>query len=141
MQCPLLCVQDQLDCPTSLGPNACANGLNLCSDGSCQHQCTSNQDANNKCSSCPSKPGVYLKSCLTTSSIYVDIPNYKPDNATMQLYETCSSKIMLGNSNTTFLYSTWTDIKENGFKNTLIWNVCDAPKGMTFPIKGIMIFA
>lgn len=59
----------------------------------------------------------------------------------MQLYETCSSKIMLGNSNTTFLYSTWTDVKENDYKNTLIWNVCDAPKGMTFPIKGIMIFA
>jgi hypothetical protein len=135
--CPIVCVQDQLDCPIALGPKACANGLSLCSDGSCQSSCTSNEDSNNKCSSCPSKPGISLKSCLTTSSIYVDIPNYKPDNATMQLYESCTTKMMGNNAN--FMYSTWKDVKENDYKNTLIWNVCGAPSGMTFPIKGIMI--
>lgn len=58
--------------------------------------------------------------------LHVDIPNYQPKNATMQLYEACS------NSMKTSVYSTWTDIQDH----SLIWNVCDAPKGMTFPING-----
>lgn len=98
----------------------------MCSDGSCQITCTIAQDANNKCALCVSNPGISLKSCMSTP-LHVDIPNYKPNNATMQLYETCS------NSMKTSVYSTWADIQEN----SLIWNVCTAPKGMTFPINGM----
>lgn len=98
----------------------------MCSDGSCQSICTKSQDANNKCSSCPSNLGISLKSCMVTP-VYVDIPNYQPKNATMQLYETCSTSMK------TTVYSTWTDIQDN----SLIWNVCNAPKGMTFPINGM----
>lgn len=97
----------------------------MCSDGSCQTTCTLTQDTNNKCASCPSNPGVSLKACRSTP-LYVDIPNYQPKNATMQLYEACSNNMK------TSVYSTWKDVQTN----SLVWNICDAPKGMTFPING-----
>lgn len=124
MSCPTLCVRDQLECPTNYGQSACATGLTLCSDGSCQPLCTSQQDANNKCGSCPGRPNLSLKSCYA-NPLYVDIPNYKPDNATMQLYEACSTAVGFTNP----LYSTWAE------DITPIWNVCGAPKGINFPTQ------
>lgn len=122
----MLCVRDQAkECPAKYGPRACASSnLTLCSDGSCQPTCTSQQDNNNPCGSCPSQPGQALKSCYTSSSVVVDIPNYTPNNATAQLYQVCSNAL-----GTPLITSTWTNTI------TPLWNVCDAPEGMNFPIQ------
>ena len=124
--CPILCVKDQNECPTNYGPSACRTGTTLCIDGSCQSVCTGQQTSNNKCGSCPARPGVSLKSCFTGTPLYVDIPNYKPENATAQLYEVCSNA--MGSS--AVVRSTWND------ETSPFWNVCSAPKGINFPIKG-----
>ncbi|GAA5816760.1 hypothetical protein MFLAVUS_010292 [Mucor flavus] len=117
--CPTLCVKDQQQCPTP-----CPKTQLMCSDGSCQSSCTKMQDDNNKCGYCSSNSNVALKQCRSTP-LYVDIQNYKPDNATLQLYETCSNALE------TSVYQTWDDVQQIN----MIWNVCNAPKGMTFPIN------
>lgn len=121
----MLCVKDQQQCPTP-----CPENQLMCSDGSCQTVCTQTQDSANKCASCSSRPNLNLKQCQP-APLYVDIPNYMPENATMQLYETCSIALK------TSVYLTWDDAQE---ENTMIWNVCNAPKGMTFPINGTYTF-
>lgn len=111
------------ECPVKYGPRACAAfNLTLCSDGSCQTICTSQQEYNNPCRSCPSQPDLSLKSCFT--SPYVDILNYSPSNVTAQLYETCSSAL-----GSPLITSTWTNTI------TPFWNVCEAPEGVIFPIQ------
>lgn len=122
--CPTLCVKDQQLCPTP-----CPETQLMCSDGSCQSSCTKTQDDNNKCGYCSSNSNAALKQCRSTP-LYVDIQNYKPDNATLQLYETCSNALK------TSVYQTWDDIQQTN----MIWNVCNAPKGMTFPINGTFIY-
>jgi hypothetical protein len=48
---------------------------------------------------------------------------------TVQQYHACSTA-MMGTNNT---MNTWASLKEG---DAMIWNVCDAPEGMIFPIQG-----
>lgn len=128
--CPVLCVTDQKLCPTQFGPDSCPNGLSLCSDGSCRDNCS---NAASSICSCPSQPGVVLKACKS-NAFYVDIPNYDPKNLTIQQYEACSAGMEIS----TIVENTWASLSSNQVDSmALIWNVCDAPQGMNFPIRGI----
>lgn len=122
MLCPVLCVTDHQLCPPEFGPNACSLGTTLCPDGSCSITCSSFSPC-----SCPSRLGKNLKACKSTS-FYVDIPNYDPQQVSVQQYHACSSA-MVG---THIVMDTWASLKDG---DAMIWNVCDAPKGVIFPIQ------
>jgi hypothetical protein len=59
----------------------------------------------------------------------VDIPNYDPQQITVQQYRACSTAMIVTNT----VMETWTNLREG---DAIIWNVCDAPEGMIFPIQG-----
>ena len=123
--CPVLCVTNQALCPPQFGPDSCPNGLTLCIDGSCSASCS---NAVSSVCSCPSQPGVVLKACKS-SAFHVDIPNYDPKNMTLQQYEACSAGMNMSST----IRNTWSSLPSN--QEAMIWNVCDAPQGMNFPIQ------
>ncbi|OAD04089.1 hypothetical protein MUCCIDRAFT_82030 [Mucor lusitanicus CBS 277.49] len=82
--------------------------------------------------SCPSQPGAVLKACRS-SAFHVDIPNYDPKNMTLQQYEACSAGMNIPST----VQSTWANLAIN--QEAMIWNVCEAPQGMNFPIRADMI--
>ncbi|KAG0824428.1 hypothetical protein G6F16_010899 [Rhizopus arrhizus] len=126
--CPVLCVSDQWLCPESIGPNSCPPGQSLCPDGTCAALCSPSR---NPCS-CPSNPSLNsLKSCNRMLIIKTDIPDYHPENATAQTYEACSRTLNMNHT----LSATWAGTTQQA-QNEIIWNVCSAPVGMSFPTQG-----
>lgn len=52
----------------------------------------------------------------------------------MQQYEACSAGMEIS----TTVKNTWASLSSHRVDSgDLIWNVCDAPQGMNFPIRGI----
>ncbi|OBZ88831.1 putative cation-transporting ATPase 13A3 [Choanephora cucurbitarum] len=66
--------------------------------------------------------------------LYVDIQHYNPERATIQLHESCSRSMI----NNTAIVDTWATLQDSD-KNQMVWNVCDAPKGVSFPIQAITV--
>ncbi|KAG0829246.1 hypothetical protein G6F19_007837 [Rhizopus arrhizus] len=129
--CPVLCVSDQWLCPESIGPNSCPPGQSLCPDGTCAALCSPSR---NPCS-CPSNPSLNsLKSCNRMLIIKTDIPDYHPENATAQTYEACSRTLNMNHT----LSATWAGTTQQA-QNEIIWNVCSAPVGMSFPTQATLV--
>ncbi|RCI04952.1 hypothetical protein CU098_012269, partial [Rhizopus stolonifer] len=95
----------------------------LCADGTCHTSCESTKFV----CSCPSRPNAILKACRTP--LYVDISHYDPQQATKQQYESCSRAM----TNDTLFIDTWATLQDDS--QAAIWNVCDAPEGIQFPIQ------
>jgi hypothetical protein len=64
-------------------------------------------------------------------STYIDIPQWDPSKNDIQTYTICSAAY-----NYSSTVPTWASMESN---TTALWNVCDAPAGMTFPIMGKLI--
>ncbi|KAK4515331.1 AdoMet-homocysteine methyltransferase [Mucor velutinosus] len=109
--CPVLCVTNQALCPPQFGPQSCPNGSSLCIDGSCR---------------------AVLKACRS-SAFHVDIPNYDPKNMTLQQYEACSTGMNIPST----IQNTWANLPSN--QQAMIWNICEAPQGMNFPIRAVIV--
>lgn len=120
--CPALCVSDLSQCPTL--PTCSAPGETLCGDGACHQDCSTVAPPSS--CTCPSNPGVRWVKCPL--STYIDIPQWDPSKNDIQTYTICSAAY-----NYSSTVPTWASMESN---TTALWNVCDAPAGMTFPIMG-----
>lgn len=73
-----------------------------------------------------------MKACRS-SAFHVDIPNYDPKNMTLQQYEACSAGMNIPST----IQTTWANMATN--QPAMIWNVCEAPQGMHFPIQAVIV--
>ncbi|CAO3592874.1 unnamed protein product [Absidia cylindrospora] len=126
VQCPTICVASLDQCPTL---PSCPPTETLCGDGSCHNDCKQISPAES--CGCPSNPSARLLKCPVAASI--DIPEWDPSKNDIQTYSICSAHY-----NYSSTLPTWANMQLN---TSILWNVCDTPAGITFPIQAPFVIS